>query len=114
MVDVRKIVVVVEEVEAAKTALQWALHNLIRYEDIITLLHVYPSSRSKSKKKARYLRLNGFQLALSFKDICNNFPNVSFSYSYLYKFYSFIFFGSFIYVAYYFHFYVQKLLYDHD
>lgn len=83
MVDVRKIVVVVEEVEAAKTALQWALHNLIRYEDIITLLHVYPSSRSKSKKKARHLRLNGFQLALSFKDICNNFPNVSFSYSYI-------------------------------
>lgn len=75
MVDVRKIVVVVEEVEAARTALQWALHNLIRYEDIITLLHVYPSSRSKSKKKARHLRLNGFQLALSFKDICNNFPN---------------------------------------
>ncbi|XP_075662516.1 uncharacterized protein LOC142631991 [Castanea sativa] len=75
MVDVRKIVVVVEEVEAAKTALQWALHNLIRYEDIITLLHVYPSARSKSKKKARHLRLNGFQLALSFKDICNNFPN---------------------------------------
>ncbi|KAM3703296.1 hypothetical protein ACB098_04G084200 [Castanea mollissima] len=75
MVDVRKIVVVVEEVEAAKTALQWALHNLIRYEDIITLLHVYPSARSKSKKKARLLRLNGFQLALSFKDICNNFPN---------------------------------------
>ena len=83
MVDVRKIVVVVEEVEAAKTALQWALHNLIRYEDIITLLHVYPSSKSKSKKKARHLRLNGFQLALSFKDICNNFPNVSFSYSYI-------------------------------
>ena len=83
MVDVRKIVVVVEEVEAARTALQWALHNLIRYEDIITLLHVYPSSRSKSKKKARHLRLNGFQLALSFKDICNNFPNVSFSYSYI-------------------------------
>ncbi|KAM4114658.1 hypothetical protein ACJW30_04G085500 [Castanea mollissima] len=75
MVDVRKIVVVVEEVEAAKTALQWALHNHIRYEDIITLLHVYPSPRSKSKKKARHLRLNGFQLALSFKDICNNFPN---------------------------------------
>ncbi|KAL4633288.1 hypothetical protein ACB092_04G112500 [Castanea dentata] len=75
MVDVRKIVVVVEEVEAAKTALQWALQNLIRYEDIITLLHVYPSARSKSKTKARHLRLNGFQLALSFKDICNNFPN---------------------------------------
>lgn len=101
MVDVRKIVVVVEEVEAAKTALQWALHNLIRYEDIITLLHVYPSSRSKSKKKARLLRLNGFQLALSFKDICNNFPNVSFSYSYIHTCTNFIlfFFWSIIFIS---------------
>ncbi|GMY15394.1 Universal stress protein [Fagus crenata] len=73
--DVSKIVVVVEDVDAARTALQWALHNLVRYGDIITLLHVFPSTRSKSKKKARLLRLNGFQLALSFKDVCVNFPN---------------------------------------
>ncbi|KAJ7956569.1 Adenine nucleotide alpha hydrolases-like superfamily protein [Quillaja saponaria] len=73
--DVRKIAVVVEDVDAARTALQWALHNLIRYGDIITLLHVFPSTRSRSKKKNRLLRLKGFQLALSFKDICNNFPN---------------------------------------
>lgn len=77
--DVRKIVVVVEDVEAARTALQWALHNLIRYGDLITLLHVFPTTRSKSKKKTRLLRLKGFQLALSFKDICNGFPNVSFA-----------------------------------
>lgn len=74
--DVQKIVVVVEDVEAARTALQWALINIIRYGDIITLLHVY-NSRSRSRNKARLLRLNGFRLALSFQDICNNYPNVS-------------------------------------
>ncbi|KAK6925206.1 UspA [Dillenia turbinata] len=74
--EVRKIVVVVEDVEVARTALKWALHNLCRCDDIITLLHVYSNStRSKSKKKIRLLRLKGFQLALSFKDICNPFPN---------------------------------------
>ncbi|KAK7347417.1 hypothetical protein VNO80_21947 [Phaseolus coccineus] len=73
--DVRNIAVVVEDVDAARTALQWALHNIIRYGDIITLLHVYPLTRSKSKKKARLLRLKGFQLALSFQDICNSFSN---------------------------------------
>ncbi|KAG5027865.1 hypothetical protein JHK87_011379 [Glycine soja] len=73
--DVRNIAVVVEDVDAARTALQWALHNIIRYGDIITLLHVYPLTRSKSKNKARVLRLRGFQLALSFQDICNNFSN---------------------------------------
>ncbi|KAG4932998.1 hypothetical protein JHK87_047000 [Glycine soja] len=73
--DVRNIAVVVEDVDAARTALQWALDNIIRYGDIITLLHVYPLSRSKSKSKARLLRLRGFQLALSFQDICNNFSN---------------------------------------
>ncbi|KAM7479751.1 hypothetical protein LguiA_027964 [Lonicera macranthoides] len=73
--DERKIVVVVEEVEVARTALQWALHNLLRYGDLVTLLHVFPSLRSRSKKKLRLLRLKGFQLALSFKDICNNYPN---------------------------------------
>ncbi|KAL2338285.1 hypothetical protein Fmac_012731 [Flemingia macrophylla] len=71
--DVRNIAVVVEDVDAARTALQWALHNIIRYGDIITLLHVYPFTRSKTKNKI--LRLRGFQLALSFQDICNNFSN---------------------------------------
>ncbi|KAF5468968.1 hypothetical protein F2P56_013075 [Juglans regia] len=82
--DVRKIVVLVEEEEAARTALKWALQNLIRCGDLITLLHIFPSSSSssssstsKTKTKSRLLRLKGFQLALSFKDIiCNNFPNV--------------------------------------
>ncbi|KAG8654285.1 hypothetical protein MANES_05G117900v8 [Manihot esculenta] len=71
--DVRKIVVVVEDVEAARTALKWALHNLLRSGDFLTLLHVFSSSsNSSSMEKLRLLRLNGFQLALSFKDICNN------------------------------------------
>ncbi|KAI5660146.1 hypothetical protein M9H77_28939 [Catharanthus roseus] len=74
--DSRKIVVIVEDVEIARTALQWTLQNLLRYGDLITLLHVFPSTRSRNKKKLRLLRLKGFQLALSFKDICcNNFPN---------------------------------------
>ncbi|PIA63477.1 hypothetical protein AQUCO_00201077v1 [Aquilegia coerulea] len=67
----RKIVVVVEEVEVARTALQWALHNLLRYGDQIILLHVFPSTRSRNNKKQRVLRLKGFQLALSFKDLCD-------------------------------------------
>ena len=71
-----KIVVVVEEAEAAITALKWALHNILRCGDVVTLLHVYPTQRSKSKRKLRRLRLKGFQLALSFRDICNAFPNV--------------------------------------
>ncbi|KAH7549298.1 hypothetical protein JRO89_XS13G0010900 [Xanthoceras sorbifolium] len=75
--DARKIVVVVEEVEAARTALLWALHNLLRYGDIITLLHVFPCIKSRSKKKIRLLRLKGFQLALSFKEICNSFFNTN-------------------------------------
>ena len=75
--DVRKIVVLVEDVEVARTALQWALQNIVRYGDIITLLHVFPSIRSRNKNKSRRLRLKGFQLALSFQHICNNFPNVS-------------------------------------
>lgn len=80
--DVKKIVVVVEDVDAARTALKWALINIIRYGDIITLLHVYNSSntrsrrRSRSRSKARLLRLDGFRLALSFQDICNDYPNV--------------------------------------
>nr|XP_034890112.1 uncharacterized protein LOC118030213 isoform X1 [Populus alba] len=76
--DVRKIVVVVEDVDAARTALQWALHNLLRFGDLITLLHVFSPAMnsSRSKKKIRLLRLKGYQLALSFKDICNNFFNI--------------------------------------
>jgi nucleotide-binding universal stress UspA family protein len=79
--DVKKIVVVVEDVDAARTALKWALINIIRHGDIITLLHVYNSSNSNTRSKrnrsrARLLRLDGFRLALSFQDICNNYPNV--------------------------------------
>ncbi|KAF1875787.1 hypothetical protein Lal_00006417 [Lupinus albus] len=73
--DVRNIAVVVEDVDAARTALEWSLENIIRYGDIITLIHVYPFTRSKSRNKARLLRLKGFQLALSFQHICNNFSN---------------------------------------
>ncbi|KAK7354315.1 hypothetical protein VNO80_19774 [Phaseolus coccineus] len=73
--DVKKIVVVVEDVDAARTALQWALRNIIRYGDIITLLHVYHSTTSRSRSKARVLRLKGFKLALSFQEMCNNYPN---------------------------------------
>ncbi|XP_076905665.1 uncharacterized protein LOC143561471 [Bidens hawaiensis] len=77
--EVKNIVVVVEDVEVARTAMLWALHNVLRYGDIVTLLHVFPASNSgktRNRKKTRLLRLNGFQLALSFKDICvRNFPN---------------------------------------
>uniref|UniRef100_A0A7N0V763 UspA domain-containing protein n=1 Tax=Kalanchoe fedtschenkoi TaxID=63787 RepID=A0A7N0V763_KALFE len=76
----RKIVVVVEDVDAARTAAQWALHNLIRCGDLIILLHVFsPSSgsirSSSSSRKLRNLRLRGFQLALSFKSYCDDYPN---------------------------------------
>ncbi|KAK4752542.1 hypothetical protein SAY87_021340 [Trapa incisa] len=71
--DARNIVVVVEDVDEARTALQWALHNLLRCGDLITLLHVYPSSKSRNHKM---LRLKGYQLALSFRDICSGFTNV--------------------------------------
>ncbi|CAK9147834.1 unnamed protein product [Ilex paraguariensis] len=73
--DVNKIVVIVEDVEVARTALQWALRNLLRYGDLITLLHVFPTTRSRCRKKLRLLRLKGFQLALSFREICDTFPN---------------------------------------
>ncbi|KAI3684957.1 hypothetical protein L6452_34187 [Arctium lappa] len=79
--EVRRIVVVVEDVEVARTALVWALHNVLRYGDLVTLLHVFPASnaaagKSRNRKKLRLLRLKGFQLALSFKDICiHSFPN---------------------------------------
>ncbi|XVF12356.1 hypothetical protein REPUB_Repub08aG0109900 [Reevesia pubescens] len=76
--DVRKIVVVVEDVDVARTALQWTLHNLLRYGDLLTLLHVFSPTKSRSKKKARLLRLQGYQLVLSFKEICNsNFFNTN-------------------------------------
>lgn len=71
--DARKIVVVVEDVEAVKTAFLWALHNLLHYVEVITLLHVLPSTKSRSKKKIRLLHLKGFQSALSFEEICSNF-----------------------------------------
>ncbi|OVA19765.1 UspA [Macleaya cordata] len=81
----KKIVVVVEEVEAARTALQWALHNLLSYGDLIILLHVFPHTRSSSSSssssstrannKKRVLRLKGFELALSFKDLCDTILN---------------------------------------
>ncbi|KAJ0047596.1 hypothetical protein Pint_16393 [Pistacia integerrima] len=71
--DAKKIVVVVEDLEVARTALLWALHNLIRYGDVITLLHVFPAMKTRSKKKLRLRRLKGFQLALSFKEICNKY-----------------------------------------
>ncbi|XP_019248207.1 PREDICTED: uncharacterized protein LOC109227482 isoform X2 [Nicotiana attenuata] len=73
--DVKKIVVIVEDVEIAKTALQWTLHNLLRYGDILILLHVFPITKSRSKKKLKILRLKGFQLALSFYDLCKKFLN---------------------------------------
>ncbi|GAB4845328.1 hypothetical protein Ancab_038736 [Ancistrocladus abbreviatus] len=80
----RKIVVVVEEEEAARTALLWALHNMLRLGDTIILLHVFPhqhrhnhhhqSTTSRGRhKQLRHLRLKGYQLALSFKDICTSF-----------------------------------------
>ncbi|KAF7849200.1 hypothetical protein BT93_L1088 [Corymbia citriodora subsp. variegata] len=77
--DVRKIVVVVEDAEAARTALGWALRNLLRCGDVITLLHVYSAAAggSRSRKKLRLLRLRGYQLALSFKDMCSGFPNTN-------------------------------------
>ncbi|XVF53966.1 hypothetical protein PTKIN_Ptkin05aG0143000 [Pterospermum kingtungense] len=76
--DAKKIVVVVEDVDLARTALQWALHNLLRYGDLLTLLHVFSPTKSKSKNKSRLLRLQGYQLALSFKEICNsNFFNTN-------------------------------------
>ncbi|XP_072998580.1 uncharacterized protein [Typha latifolia] len=65
----QRVVVVVEEEEAARAALRWAVRNFIRSGDSITLLYVCPFTRSK--KKQRNLRLKGFQLALSFKDMCN-------------------------------------------
>ncbi|XP_066305940.1 uncharacterized protein [Miscanthus floridulus] len=65
----QRVVVVVEDAAAARSALQWAVGNFIRSSDSITLLHVCPPARSRRKR--RRLRLGGFQLALAFKDLCN-------------------------------------------
>ncbi|XP_010549148.1 PREDICTED: uncharacterized protein LOC104820410 isoform X1 [Tarenaya hassleriana] len=85
MGEMQRIVVVVEEEEAAKTALQWALHNLLRLGDVIVLLHVFsPPPRRRKKNSpaalaaARLLRLRGYHLALSFRQICDDFFNVGF------------------------------------
>ncbi|KAM0985277.1 hypothetical protein ACFX2C_012566 [Malus domestica] len=37
----------------------------------------FQTSRSRNKNKSRLLRLKGFQLTLSFKEICNTFPNTN-------------------------------------
>ncbi|KAF6147803.1 hypothetical protein GIB67_038483 [Kingdonia uniflora] len=73
--EIRKIVVVVEDKEAARTALQWALHNLLHHTDVLILLHVFQSTKSRNINTQRVLRLKGFQLALSFKDHCNMIPD---------------------------------------
>uniref|UniRef100_A0A1D1Y835 Uncharacterized protein C167.05 n=1 Tax=Anthurium amnicola TaxID=1678845 RepID=A0A1D1Y835_9ARAE len=67
--DGQRVVVVVEEADVARHALQWAMRNFLRHGDWITLLHVFPASRSR--KRQRHLRLKGFQLALSFRDLCS-------------------------------------------
>lgn len=88
----RRIVVVVDYVEATRTALCWAMNNVVRGGDIITLLHVHPSSASQAsvadlkqlhwhgssfiEGARRLLRLKGFHLALSFKDLCDLNPEV--------------------------------------
>lgn len=73
----QRVVVVVEEADAARTALEWAVRNILRSADLLTLLHVYPATKSRAKQ--RRLRLRGFQLALSFKDLCNGIAEVCFS-----------------------------------
>lgn len=70
----QRVVVVVEDAAAARSALQWAVGNFIRSSDSITLLHVCPPARSRRKR--RRLRLGGFQLALAFKDLCNGIAEV--------------------------------------
>ncbi|KAL1209202.1 hypothetical protein V5N11_015954 [Cardamine amara subsp. amara] len=78
MEDIRRIVVLVEDKEAARTALQWALHNLLRPCDVIVLLHVFsPPQRKKKSTAARLLRRHGYNLALSFREICDSFFNTN-------------------------------------
>jgi len=83
-----RMVVVVEDAETARTALEWAVENIIRSGDIITLLYVFQSSETGSgssgqknkqnsnitKTSRRLLRLKGYHLALSFKDLCDRVP----------------------------------------
>ncbi|CAN7019269.1 unnamed protein product, partial [Brassica rapa subsp. trilocularis] len=78
MGEVQRIVVVVEDKEAARTALQWALHNLFRHGDVIVLLHVFsPPPRKKKSTAARLLRRHGYHLALSFRELCDDFFNTN-------------------------------------
>ncbi|MCO5601114.1 hypothetical protein L7F22_055233 [Adiantum nelumboides] len=79
-------VVVVDDAESARIALGWAMHNVIRSGDIITLLHVHPSTARgrvtdftpvqlhSSEGSRRLHRLKGFQLALSLKELCDLNP----------------------------------------
>ncbi len=71
----QRVVVVVEDVGAARAALQWAVRNFIRAGDWITLLHVCPSARSRRRRRS--LRLGGFQLALAFRELCNGIAEVN-------------------------------------
>ncbi|KAI4324624.1 hypothetical protein MLD38_030095 [Melastoma candidum] len=73
----KKVVVLVEDVEAARTALRWALHNILRSGDVLALLHVFPCPRSRNRKRLRQLRLQGYQLALSYRELCSGFTNTS-------------------------------------
>lgn len=71
----QRIVAVVDEAEdASRAALQWAARNLLRPGDSVTLLYAHPSSRSRNRRRA--LRLKGFQLAVSLKDVCCDVPEV--------------------------------------
>lgn len=73
----RRMMALVEDAEVARTALRWAVHNIFRVGDAITLLHVYPGTRSRNKEKQRKRRRKGFQLALAFKDLCQDMPQVT-------------------------------------
>lgn len=73
----RRMMALVEDVEVARTALRWAVRNIFRVGDAITLLHVYPGTRSRNKEKQRKRRRRGFQLALAFKDLCQDVPQVT-------------------------------------
>ncbi|VAH70658.1 hypothetical protein VPH35_048583 [Triticum aestivum] len=65
----QRVVVVVEDAPASRAALQWAVRNFIRAGDSIALLHVCAPARSRRRR--RCLRLQGFQLALAFRDLCD-------------------------------------------
>lgn len=88
----RRMVVLVDEVKASRAALGWAMLNVVRRGDVITLLHVHSASAAaasassatalnsnlrvggiKGTDRARRLqRLKGYQLALSFKELCDS------------------------------------------